>query len=93
MIHNTQTPYRLQLDYQRGSESTLAAIPIDVAVCPECGHQLWAEATEHTEEGNPTTGGLYVDCMADHAGKHKHWQSDWQPVRDAIGQWCNAEDV
>lgn len=83
--------YQQQLDFVPGKASAVTRVPLDVAACPECGHQLWAEAIEHTQDGKPTQGGLYIDCLADHGGKHRHWQCDWQPVMDAVGHWCEAQ--
>ena len=69
-------------------------VPTDVAVCPECGAQLHAESTAWgTEHGEPDIGSLLVDCVDDPECEHRHWQSDWQPVIDAIEKWCGATDV
>jgi len=69
-------------------------VPHKVAVCPECGAQLFAESTEWaSESGEPSKGGLVIDCVDDANFEHRYWQSDWQSVVDAIAKWCGATDV
>ena len=69
-------------------------MPMTVAVCPECGAELEAESTAWgAENGEPYKGELIVDCVADPECRHRHWQSDWQPVIDAIEDWCGATDI
>jgi len=69
-------------------------VPPEVAVCPECGAQLFAESTAWgTEHGEPDQGAVMVDCVEDPNCEHRHWQCDWQPVVDAIEKWCGATAV
>ena len=66
-------------------------IPKGVAVCPECGGELharsmsWEQAT-----GRPIAADIEIGCVADPDLNHRFWQSDWQPVRDAIAKWVKA---
>ena len=71
-----------------------ALVPVQVAICPECGAQLFAECTAWgTENGEPDKGAVMVDCVDDPDCEHRHWQCDWQPVVDAVEKWCGATDV
>lgn len=78
------------IDMQDGVE-----VPRDVAVCPECGGDLWvmAEAWE-TKTDCPVADSLTIECdkntYGDGTFRHRWWQSDWQPVRDAVTKWCGA---
>ncbi len=33
------------------------------------------------------------DRSIEEAGEHRHWQSDWQPVRDRIWEWLKQAAV
>ena len=69
-------------------------VPIDIAVCPECGAQLHAESTGWgAVNGEPNIGALMIDCVDDPECEHRHWQCDWQPVINAVEKWCGASDV
>jgi hypothetical protein len=71
-------------------------VPKQVAVCPECGGELTARATEWVAgTRQPTESGVEIDCLADmeREFEHRYWQSDWQPVRDAITKWCKARSL
>jgi hypothetical protein len=60
-------------------------VPQEVAICPECGGLLRAEAFEwETETGRPTDCGLLIGCTRVDEKPHKFWQSDWQPVRNVV---------
>lgn len=69
-------------------------VPKEVAVCPECGGELAAQAMEHeVATGRPTATGIEIDCMnnlRDGGPCHTWYQSAWQPIRDAIAKWCDA---
>lgn len=66
-------------------------VPPDVATCPECGAKLTAQAMAWDElTGQPIGSDLQVDCVKDINMRHRWWQSDWQPVLDAIRKWCDA---
>lgn len=69
-------------------------IPPDVATCPECGSKMYAECVEwDMETGTPTTTGIMVNCVADDEEmEHRYWQSDWQPIIDAVNEWAGAVD-
>lgn len=66
-------------------------LPDGVAECPECGGYLhvrsiaWDAAT-----GLPLASALEVECEDDENIEHRYWQSDWQPVRDAVARWAKA---
>jgi len=71
------------------------AIPNDVATCPECPGNLYAHCVEwDSETGRPTTTGVQVDCCNEDEPTcpHKFWQSNWQPVIDAVNEWAKAVD-
>lgn len=69
-------------------------VPHEVANCPECGGQLVAQSYEYeVAGGTPTIGGVVVDCDLDPDYKHRYYQSDWQPVLDAVLKWCGAVEV
>ena len=65
------------------------AVPQDVAKCPECGSQLeacvdgWSEGSGHS---------IDLLCKADEESEsaHRFFQSDWQPVTDAVKAWANS---
>lgn len=68
-------------------------VPKYIAVCPECGSQLIAESMEWIEKtGQPTIGGLTVDCRAGGMRPHRFYQSDWQGVINQVEKWCGAMD-
>jgi len=71
---------------------TEAGVPTHVAICPECGSALYARASAWREEdGVPLASAIEFDCIVDaDEVQHRYWQSDWQPVRDAIAKWCGA---
>lgn len=87
--------YKGELHSQGVFGSRVSEIPGSISACPECGGKLFAEAIDHIiESGAPTTGGLNVGCIADDdVMMHRYWQSDWQPVVDAVAKWCGAEEV
>ena len=66
-------------------------VPREIAKCPECGSELqaksngWVAAT-----GQPNGSDIDVYCANDPDLNHRFWQSDWQPVMDAIRKWCKA---
>lgn len=76
-------------------------VPKDVAVCPECGGELYVYCHGwHTDTGQPIAADLQINCEVeewileddeDAETGHKWWQSDWQPVRDAIVKWSMAD--
>jgi hypothetical protein len=71
------------------------AIPDNIAVCPECGDDLVADAQSwQMSDGRPVTYGLIIECVSEDfpslRPKHRNRQSDWQPVRDAVAKWCGA---
>jgi hypothetical protein len=70
-------------------------VPNTIAVCPECGGQLYAENNEWDgETGIPVIGGLIIDCKNDSVIEgHRYLQSDWQSITSAIEKWCSAKDV
>ena len=69
-------------------------IPKKIAVCPQCGDKLAAEcASWETESGSPAVGSVYVSCMSDHNLRHRYNQGDWQPVINAVENWCGAVDI
>lgn len=67
-------------------------VPEEIAVCPECGGNLTWQVTT-TDWLND----LSLDCefeeMWDEDEKgnvgyvHRNWQSDWQPVIEAVKAW------
>jgi len=70
-------------------------IPKHVEVCAECGGELVAiiNAIEKAT-GRPVGSEVEIDCenhwrLLD--GGHRYWQSDWQPVRDAVEKYLGAE--
>lgn len=69
-----------------------AYVPKEVAVCPECDGELMARAHAwDTATGVALAADLQIDCVRDAARmQHRYWQSDWQPVRDAVRKWCGA---
>ena len=85
-----------------------ADVPKEIAVCPECGGELYAQACEYeTETGIPTECGIELSCEKDDEamarwekdktglpmsefGVHRWWQSDWQPVIDAVTKWARS---
>jgi len=71
---------------------TEAGVPTTVARCPECGSALFARASAWREDdGTPLASAIEFDCIDDvEEVNHLYWQSDWQPVRDAIAKWCEA---
>ena len=76
----------------RGGE---ASVPREIAVCPECQGSLTARSQEwEIDTGRPNAAALAVDCDADtgrdEEWNHSYWQSDWQPVIDAVAKWCDA---
>lgn len=86
----------------------ICSVPRKVAVCPECGSDLYVESTSWDQmTGMPTKDGVAVSCVAEdesimaweqndvdsrpwHEVMHRHWQSDWQSVVDAVAAWCGA---
>lgn len=71
----------------------LITLPKDVSICPECGNRLIVESCEWlSESGLPTKDGLHVYCRSEERIKHRHWQSDWQPVVNVVQVWANAQD-
>jgi hypothetical protein len=57
---------------------------------------LFAIAHEwETATGTPTVEGLQIDCEKetdeDEETNHRWWQSEWQPVRDAVAKWAGAK--
>lgn len=71
-----------------------ANVPESVGTCPECGSGLAVECIEWVEDtGKPAIGGLYIDCKADDKLTHRHYQSDWQEIIDAVENWCDAQEI
>ncbi len=65
-------------------------VPAAVARCPECSARLWVTVqVVDAETGDPMEA--QPDCIRD-AGKmlHRYFQSDWQPVRDAVDRWVGV---
>ena len=64
-------------------------VPQEVAVCPECGGGLWWQVT--TSDG---LRDLDVDCEYEEEmggdTEHRSWQSEWQPVLDAVRRWLGS---
>jgi len=76
----------------RGKSST---VPRAIAICPECQGTLAARSLEwDAASGRPEASAIELDCEHDCRGgkTHRHFQSDWQPVRDAIAKWCKASN-
>jgi len=45
----------------------------------------------HEVDGQPLASAIEIDCIVDaEECNHRYWQSDWQPVKDAIAEWCDA---
>lgn len=68
-------------------------VPKVVAVCPECGGELTARSMQwDTETGQPDAEAIDIECLdyLSHLSGHRWFQSDWQPIRDAIVKWCEA---
>lgn len=66
-------------------------IPTTVAVCPECGGELYAKSLSWwAETGQPSANSIDIHCREDPDLNHRWHQSDWQPVRDAIAKWSGA---
>ncbi len=68
-------------------------VPPGVAVCPECGLELTARALGYVAAtGRPIAASIEIECLGDMNGlqSHRWYQSEWQPVRDAIVKWCDA---
>jgi NMD protein affecting ribosome stability and mRNA decay len=66
-------------------------IPTTVAVCPECGGELYAKSNQWVEAtGQPIACDIDIHCHDDEHLTHRYWQSHWQPVIDAIRKWCGA---
>lgn len=69
-------------------------IPTDVATCPECECQLWADVFEwEIESREITEGGFTIECVnedyEDEDTRHRHWQSEWQPVINKVFAWLS----
>jgi len=76
---------------------TAVAVPAEIAVCPECSGSLRVRACAWDEEtGLPHAAELEVNCVRERFDgvtrrwNHQWWQSEWQPVRDAITKWTGA---
>lgn len=74
-------------------------VPRTIAECPECGGGLCVVANAWDEEtGQPTGSALQIECehddpeSDDESLEHRWWQSDWQPVVDAVRKWCGASE-
>ena len=62
----------------------LKRVPAEIAVCPECGGELWWQLTCD----DPDLAGLELDCDWDESHEdHRWWQSDWQPVLDEVKKY------
>lgn len=70
----------------------ITLVPRTVAECPECGAKLRARSHAWDEEsGRPLASELQIDCVKESGRRpHRWWQSDWQPVIDAVRKHCNA---
>lgn len=67
-------------------------VPREVAECPECGGELTARSMQWDEQtGVPSAADIDVQCVNDPDCNHRWWQSDWQPVLDAIRRWSKAK--
>lgn len=79
-------------------------VPMEVAVCPECGGQLHAHSTAWiTRTGQPIVDGLVVSCTrdidADDLGEkgpamdsidHRWMQDTWIGPRGRVATWAEA---
>ena len=67
-------------------------VPKAIAICPECGDTLHAEAQEFdTETGSPTIGGLVIYCNSDpFCSTHKMQYYDWVPVKLRVDKYFGA---
>ena len=79
-------------DYEVTNGNRDALVPESVAVCPECGADLWVEAMEWSvDDDRPIAGSLMVGCRdASSEVNHRYWQSDWQPIRDKVAAHLKA---
>lgn len=68
-------------------------VPRDVATCPECNADLTVRSFSwDAETGKPHRAGIDINCDKDPNLKHRWWQTDWQPVVDAIRKWTGAAE-
>lgn len=76
-----------------------AHVPRDIAVCPECGGELIAQAMVwEVSTGRPIAESIHIDCLKELDKPLKQWshryeQNRWQPVRDAVTRWCEAKEM
>lgn len=82
----------------------LAYIPAHVAKCPECASRLYVTSEEwDAATGEPTYFGLALACFEEqlsledaatdpskYPNVHRWYQSDWQPIRDAVADWADV---
>lgn len=67
-------------------------VPSRIAQCPECGGMLIVCVMEYSmPDRRATLGGISIDCESEDDEnddtRHRHYQSDWQPIYDRIYNW------
>jgi hypothetical protein len=71
-------------------------IPVNVAVCPECGAGIVADVFEVTSEDGETNwhlesdgSGLHIQCSKEDNNHYKMPYVDWLPIDDVVVTWLN----
>ncbi len=71
-------------------------IPVNVAVCPECGAPIVADVFEVTSEDGETNwhlehngSGLHIQCSKEDKDHYKMPYVDWLPIDDVVISWLN----
>lgn len=71
-------------------------IPVNVAVCPECGAGIVADVFEVTSEDGETNwhlepdgSGLHIQCSKEDNNHYKMPYVDWLPIDDVVITWLN----
>lgn len=65
------------------------SVPTSIAECPECSKTIVVMSHAFYEETDqPIGSALQIECIDERC--HRYWQSDWQPVVDAVRKWCGA---
>ena len=72
----------------RPEVAVLYPVPLELAMCPECGGKLfWQVTTPDRLED------LAVDCVNEGligGSLHRYWQGDWQPIFDTVKNWIRS---